>query len=215
VLKGEQVVSGLPSDGLPPFDFDAAKQHVTARMNREPLPRDIVSYALYPRVLDDYFAFRNRCSDVSLLPTLVYFYGIEEGQEVWVELERGKTLVISLEARSEPDEEGMVTVYFKLNGQNRQVQVLDRSLEGEVETRRRADPAVPGEVGSPMPGRVIAFHVGEDADVAEGDPMLTLEAMKMETIVRAPIAGRVRELCTDMGAMVQANDLLVVLDQPS
>ena len=212
ILKGLPVLTGRPSDGLEPFDFEAAKQHCVARMNRPPLDRDVVSYALYPRVLDDYFAFRNRCSDVSLLPTPVYFYGLETGQEVWIELELGKTLVVSLEARSEPDEQGCVTVYFKLNGQNRQIVVADRSLEGEVETRRRADAGKPGEVGSPMPGRVIALHVGEDEEVGEGEPVLTLEAMKMETIVRAPVSGTVRELCTDVGASVESGDLLIVMD---
>jgi pyruvate carboxylase len=212
VLKGQPILSGRPSDGMAPFDFDAAREHVTARMNRPTKDRDVVSYALYPRVLDDYFAFRNRHSDVSLLPTPVYFYGLDMGQEVWIEIERGKTLLVSLEARSEPDDQGMVTVYFKLNGQNRQVVVPDRSLEGEVETRRRADAAKPGEVGSPMPGTVIALHVAEGAEVAEGDPVLTLEAMKMETIVRAPVAGIVHQLHTDVGVSVQAEDLLIVLD---
>ncbi|MFT4513221.1 MAG: pyruvate carboxylase [Planctomycetota bacterium] len=212
VLKGEPVLTGRPSDGMEPFDFKAAKEHCVARMNRAPQDRDVVSYALYPRVLDDYFAFRNRCSDVSLLPTPVYFYGLDVGQEVWIELERGKALLVSLDARSEPDEEGMVTVYFKLNGQNRQVVVPDRSLEGEVVTRRRADASKPGDVGSPMPGRVIVLHVAEGAEVAEGDPVLTLEAMKMETIVRATCSGTVRELCTDVGAAVKADDLLVVLE---
>ena len=120
--------------------------------------------------------------------------------------------MVSLEARSEPDEQGHVTVYFKLNGQSRQIVVADRSIEGEVETRRRADPGVTGEVGAPMPGRVLSLHVGEGEQVAEGDPLLTLEAMKMETVVRAPASGTVRELCTDVGAAIQGEDLLVVLD---
>ena len=211
-LKGLPVLTGRPSDGMPAFDFDAAQRHCEERLNREVLPRDVVSYALYPRVLDDYFAFRNRCSDVSLLPTPVYFYGLDTGQEVWIELERGKSLLVSLEALSEPDEHGHVTVYFKLNGQNRQIVVADRSLEGEVETRRRADPAVPGEVGAPMPGRVITLHVSEDEAVVEGAPLLTLEAMKMETVVRAPLDGTVRELCVDVGQAVEGGDLLVTLD---
>src|SRR5690606_6184866 len=133
-------------DGMPAFDFAAAAEHVEQRTGRKPANRDLLSYALYPRVLDDFFAFRKRCGDVSLLPTPVYFYGLEMGQEVWVEIEAGKTLVVSLEAMGEPDEEGNVTVYFKLNGQNRQVLVRDRSLVGEADTRRRADAALPGEV---------------------------------------------------------------------
>lgn len=212
VLKGLPMLQGRPSDGMAPFDFQKAAQHVADRTGREALPRDVVSHALYPRVMDDFFAFQNRCGDVSLLPTPVYFYGLDMGQEVWVELEPGKTLVVSLEARSEPDEDGNVTVYWKLNGQNRQVVVADRSLQKEGEQRRRADPAVAGEVGAPMPGRVIVLHVREGQAVAEGEPLLTLEAMKMETIVRAPMAGVVRELCTDVKAAVKAQDLLVVVD---
>lgn len=212
VLKGLPVVQGRPSDGMAPFDFDKAALHVADRTGREPAMRDVVSYALYPRVMDDFFAFQNRCGDVSLLATPTYFYGIDVGQEVWIELEPGKTLVVSLDARSEPDEEGNVTIYFKLNGQNRQVVVPDRSLVKDVEARRRADPAVPGEVGAPMPGRVIGLLVGEGQQVAAGEPLLTLEAMKMETVVRAPVAGTVRELCTDVKAQVRAQDLLVVID---
>ncbi len=212
VLKGLPVLEGRPSDGLPPFDMAAGRAHVEQRTGREAATHEVVSYALYPRVLDDFFAFQNRCGDVSLLPTPVYFYGLEMGQEVWVEIEPGKTLVISFEARGEPDEEGHVTVYFKLNGQSRQIVVRDRSLVGETDSRRRADEAVPGEVGAPMPGRVIALHVGEGAQVAAGDPLLTLEAMKMETVVRSPLAGTVRELCVDEKQQVRAQDLLVRIE---
>jgi pyruvate carboxylase len=212
VLKGLPTLDGRPSDGLPPFDLGKATQHVADRTGREPVRREVISYALYPRVLDDFFAFQKRCGDVSLLPTPVYFYGLEMGQEVWVEIEPGKTLVVSLEAMGEPDDEGHVTVYFKLNGQNRMVTVPDRSLAKETEARRRADPAVKGEVGAPLPGRVIGVNCREGQAVAEGEPLLTLEAMKMETVVRAPIAGTVRELCTDVKAQVRAQDLLLVLD---
>ncbi|HEU4419253.1 MAG TPA: pyruvate carboxylase [Planctomycetota bacterium] len=212
VLKGLPVLQGRPSDGLPPFDFVQATRHVTERMGVEPAMRDVVSYALYPRVLDDFFAFQNRYGDVSILPTPAYFYGLEKGQEVWIEIEPGKTLVVSLEAKGEPDAEGDVTVYFKLNGQNRQVTVPDRSLVKDAEARRRADPAAAGEVGAPMPGRVIVLHCREGQNVPAGEPLLTLEAMKMETIVRAPVAGTVRELCTDVKSQVKTQDLLVVID---
>jgi pyruvate carboxylase len=212
VLKGLPTLEGRPSDGMAAFDFKKAAEHIEQRTGVPPEPRDVVSYALYPRVLDDFFAFQSRCGDVSLLPTPVYFYGLDMGQEVWIEIEPGKTLVVSLEAKSEPDEEGHVSVYFKLNGQSRRIAVPDRSLTKDVETRRRADPAQPGDVGAPMPGRVIVLHCREGAAVAAGEPLLTLEAMKMETIVRAPVAGTVRELCTDVKAQVKAQDLLVVID---
>jgi pyruvate carboxylase len=211
VLKGLPALEGRPSDGLEPYDFEAAARHVAARTGREPAFRDVVSYALYPRVLDDFFAFQNQCGDVSILPTPVYFYGLQAGQEVWVEIEPGKTLVISLEAVGDADAEGNVTVFFKLNGQSRHVTVADKSKVVEADARRRADPAQPGDVGAPMPGRVIALAVREGAAVQAGEPLLTLEAMKMETVVRAPVAGTVRELCTDVKAAVKGGDLLVVL----
>lgn len=212
VLKGLPTLAGRPSDGLPPFDFDTAARHVSARTGQPASSRDVVSYALYPRVLDDFFTFQSRCGDVSLLPTPIYFYGLEPGQEVWVEIEEGKTLVISLEACGDPDEEGHVTVFFKLNGQSRQITVADRSRIKEGETRRKADPQQIGEVGAPMPGRVIALHCREGATVVAGEPLLALEAMKMETVVRAPVGGTVREICTDLRAQVRSQDLLVVLD---
>jgi pyruvate carboxylase len=211
VLKGLPVVVGRPSDGLAPFDFDAATAQLAERLGREPARREVVSHALYARVMDEFFAFQTRCGDVSLLPTPVYFYGLDIGQEVWIELEPGKTLVVQLDAKGEPDADGNVTVYFRLNGQHRQVVVVDRALAKDTEQFRRADVAAPGQVGAPMPGRVIALHVREGQAVAAGEPLLTREARKMETIVRAPIDGEVRELCTDVKAAVKAQELLVVL----
>jgi pyruvate carboxylase len=211
VLKGLPVLTGRPSEGLLPFNFEQAALHVAARTGQRPAVRDVISYALYPRVMDDFFTFQNQCGDVSILPTPVYFYGLQLGQEVWVEIEAGKTLVLLLEAISEPDADGNVTVFFKLNGQNRNVTVLDRSQVKEGDLRRKADPANSCDVGAPMPGRVIAINALEGAMVQAGEPLLTLEAMKMETIVRAPLSGTVRELCTSLKAAVKGGDLLVVL----
>jgi pyruvate carboxylase len=212
VLKGLPVLDGRPSEGLPEFDFDAAATRFQGRGGRAAAQRELVSMALYPRVMDDHLTFSSRCGDVSILPTPVYFYGLEPGQEVWVEIEPGKTLVVSLEALGEPDDEGMVTVYFKLNGQNRTIAVPDRSLVKEVASRRKADADTPGEVGAPMPGTVIGLHCREGGEVVAGEPLLTLEAMKMETVVRAPVIGTVREICTDLKAHVHAHDLLVVVE---
>jgi pyruvate carboxylase len=215
VLKGQPVGKGRAGAAMPAFDFEAARKHLERISERQVENCDVVSYALYPRVVDEFMRFRNQCGDVSILPTPVYFYGLEIGQEVWIEIEPGKTLVVALEAIGEPDDEGKVRVYFKLNGQNRNVMVLDQSRAADVETRRQADPARPGQVGAPMPGRVIGVHVEEGAMVQEGDPLLTLEAMKMETVVRAPVAGEVHELCTDVGQQIQGGDLLVIVAQQS
>ncbi|MFO1053539.1 MAG: pyruvate carboxylase [Planctomycetota bacterium] len=211
VLKGLPVVHGNPSDDMPPLDLDQLGEKLQKRFSRPFAPHEVVSAALYPRVMDEFFRFRDRFGDVSILDTPIYFHGLEQGREVWVELEEGKTLVVRLDAVSEPAEDGSVTVYFTLNGQARPMTVIDRSLAKPEESGRKADPANADQVGAPMPGKVIAVKVKAGDEVKEGDPLITLEAMKMETIVRAPRAGRIAELVAAEGKPVQARDLLAVL----
>ncbi|MCC6784820.1 MAG: pyruvate carboxylase [Planctomycetes bacterium] len=211
VLKGLPVLSGNPSDELPPLDLEKLGETLQKRFNRPFAAHEVVSHALYPRVMDEFFRFRDRFGDVSILDTPSYFYGLEIGREVWVELEEGKTLVIRLDAVSEAAEDGSRTVYFTLNGQARPMTVVDRSLAKADEGGRKADPANADHVGAPMPGKVIAVAVKSGDDVKEGDPLVTLEAMKMETIVRAPRTGKIAELVAAPGRPVQARDLLLVL----
>ncbi|MBK8975742.1 MAG: pyruvate carboxylase [Planctomycetes bacterium] len=211
VLKGLPALQRRPSDELPPLDFEALGEQVRTFAGRALEPHELVSYALYPRVMADFIKFRKRYGDVSILDTPSYFYGLEPGRDVWVDLEAGKTLVIRLDAVSEPNDDGSRTVYFILNGQARPITVADRALTPETPTGREADPAAPGQVGSPMPGKVIGTAVKAGQTVAEGDPLLTLEAMKMETIVRAPIAGVVEEIAVAEGATVKARQLLAIV----
>ena len=212
VLKGLPGLEGSPSVKLEPLDLEDLGEQLEPRLGRPPTPDEVVSAALYPRVFGDYIDFFNRYGDVSILSTPVFFYGLELGQEVWVELEAGKTLVISLSAVSDPHADGTRVVYFTLNGQGRQVTVPDRSIAVDVEARRQADVGNPGEVGAPMPGTVIALHCHEGQKVTEGDALLDLEAMKMETIVRSPVDGTVTDVLVNLGDGVQRGDLMVALE---
>jgi pyruvate carboxylase len=211
------VLHGLPGDdgrsggSLPALDLEGLGARLEKRFGRAMAPHEVVSAALYPRVLDEFFAFRNRYGDVSILDTPSYFYGMEPGDDVWVELEEGKTLVVRFDAVSEPNEDGTRTVYFTLNGQGRPVTVVDRSVAAEDGGSRKAEPSNPDHVGAPMPGKVIATAVQAGDVVAEGDPLVTLEAMKMETVVRAHRSGTVAELLTAEGRSVQGGDLLLLL----
>ncbi len=212
ILKGLPIVKGLPSDGLPPIDLQKLGEELSKRHGRPIARHEAVSAALYPRVLDDYWTQLARYEDVSILDTPTYFYGIETGQEVWVELEPGKTLVLSLSAVGEANDEGIRTVYFEVNGHARQVPVRDRSLASAVQERRKADRADQRQLGASMPGTVIALQAKPGQKVEAGAPLMTLEAMKMETVVRAPRAGIVKELVPALRSAVQAGDLLAVLD---
>jgi pyruvate carboxylase len=212
VLKGMPRVVGLPGKSLPPLDLEERRQSLTAKLGREATKAEAVSHALYPRVLDDFFEARAKYEDVSILDTPTYFYGLEVGQERWVDLEPGKTLVLSLEAVSDAAPDGNRTVFFVLNGHGRQVTVKDKSLVSQVAERRTAEKGNPAHIGASMPGVVIGMYAVVGAKVEAGSPLLTLEAMKMETVVRAHRAGTVKELPVAVKARVQAGDLLVVLE---
>jgi pyruvate carboxylase len=211
VLKGLPVLKGRAGASLPPLDLEALREKLSQGIGR-PVRRDeTLSAALYPRVMDEYFDVSARFEDVSILDTPLYFYGLEVGQEAWVDIEPGKTLVILLSAVGEPDENGMRTVYFALNGHGRQVSVRDRARAPAVREARKAEKGNTDELGASMPGTVIALHVKAGDAVAAGAPLLTLEAMKMETVVRAPRAAKVKEVVPGLKSRVQAGDLLAVL----
>ena len=211
VLKGLPVVEGRPGASLPAMDLEALRSRLSERTGRPARRDEALSAALYPRVMDEFLDAYARFEDVSILDTPLYFYGLEVGQEVWVDIEPGKTLVISLSAVGEPDENGMRTVYFELNGHGRQVVVRDRARAPAVQEARKAEKGNADQVGASMPGTVIALHTKVGERVPAGAPLLTLEAMKMETVVRAPRAATVKELVPSLKGKVQAGDLLAVL----
>jgi pyruvate carboxylase len=212
ILKGMPTVKGRPSAGLKPVNLEALAAELSKKHERPIRRHEAVSAALYPRVMDEFWTQLARFEDVSILESPVYFYGVEPGQEIWVDLEPGKTLVITLDAVGEPDENGMRTVYFELNGHGRQVLVRDRSRASTVQARRKAERGNPQHVGASMPGTVIHLHVKPADRVETGAPLVTLEAMKMEMVVRAPRPGVVKELVAALKSAVQSGDLLAVLD---
>src|SRR3989454_250995 len=212
ILKGQPILTGRPSDGLPAVDLEKLAADLSKKHGRRTARHEAISAALYPRALDAYWVHLSPYQDVSILDSPTYFYGLDPGQEVWVDLEPGKTLVISLSAVGEANEDGWRTVYFEVNGHGRQVAVRDRSRASAAVERRKADKGDPKQIGATMPGMVIALHVKVGQAVEAGAPVMTLEAMKMETVVRAGKAGTVKEVLPALRATVQAGDLLAVLD---
>ncbi len=143
------------------------------------------------------------------LPTPTFFYGMKTNEEIAVDLEPGKTLVIRLQAISETNEEGEVKLFYELNGQPRVIRVPDRSAAAKGRAEK-ADPANPAHVGAPMPGSVASVAVSEGQRVRAGDLLLTLEAMKMETSIHAERDGESSALPRPAGTQVEAKDLLLV-----
>ncbi len=210
VLKGSTPLATRPGAALPPVDLVAERERIQQKLPRPVTDADLASYLMYPRVWLDYAAERVQYGDVSILPTPVFFYGMEPGREISVDLERGKTLIVRYVASSEPHEDGTRTVFFELNGQPRSVRVPDRSQVPKQPPQRQADLGNTKHVGAPMPGTVATVSVVAGQKVARGDPLVTLEAMKMETAVRAEGDGAVAEVLARPGMRVDAKDLLIV-----
>ena len=211
VLKGAAPRRRRAGEELPPADFGQLRIEANARAARPVTDQQFASYLMYPTVFTDYAADRRRFSDVAILPTPVFFYGMQPGQEISVDLERGKTLIVRYVTQSEPHEDGTRTVFFELNGQPRSVRVSDRSQKPKRPPQRKVDAGNPRHIGAPMPGTVATINVAVGQRVARGDVVTTLEAMKMEAAVRAEIDGEVAEVLVQPAMQVDAKDLLVVL----
>ncbi len=176
------------------------------------MPDEVVSYLLYPDVFLKFARQRQVHGDMEVLPTPQFFFGMERGEEIAVDLEPGKTLVIKFLTVGEPHPEGFRTVFFELNGQPREVNIRDKSLQVTAAVQPKADPNFPGHVGAPIPGVVTSVAVELHEPVAKGDKLLVMEAMKMQTTVYAPVAGKVVQKPVHPGQHVEAKDLLLVIE---
>jgi pyruvate carboxylase len=211
VLKGAPPLTQRPGATLPAADLEKERARIQELLPRPVTDEDLASYLMYPKVWIEYARERALYGDPAILPTPVFFYGMEPGEEISVDLERGKTLIVRYVAGSEPHEDGTRTVFFELNGQPRSVRVPDRSRVVAQAAPRKVEPGNLRHVGAPMPGVVAIVKASVGAKVTRGELLLTLEAMKMETAVRAENDGEIAEVIARPGLMVDAKDLLVVL----
>ena len=212
VLKGEKPMTTRPGAAMQPVDLEATRASVSAELGFEIDDEDLCGYLMYPKVFSDYIKRHAEYGPVRTLPTPVYFYGMEPGQEIAAEIDPGKTLEIRLVAVGETNEEGQVRVFFELNGQPRAVRVPNRKVTASAIHRPVAKDGDPNHVGAPMPGVVatVAVHAGQE--IKDGDLLLTIEAMKMETGIYADRDAKVTAVHVSAGAQIDAKDLLVELE---
>jgi pyruvate carboxylase len=209
-LKGENPYDGRPGASLEPIDLEAARAEAEELMPGITVDdEDLCSYLMYPKVYLDYMGRRRTYGPVRELPTSVFFYGMEVGQELFIEIEAGKTLVLRLLAVGETDDEGLVRVFFELNGQPRSARVPNRAMGAAQARHPKAEESNPNHVAAPMPGVIAAIAVEAGKKVAKGDMLLTIEAMKMETALHAERGGTVARVYVQAGAQIDAKDLLI------
>jgi pyruvate carboxylase len=212
VLKGAKTIDGRPGASMPPFDWAGAQREMENLAGTEVARRDVVSYALYPKVMREYMEHRALHGDTSVLPTPTFFYGLRVGEEAWIDIEPGKTLIVKLLSIGDLEADGARVLTFELNGQPRSMRVGDDGAKVTGPKRRKAT-GKGGEVGAPMPGRVIDLVTKVGEHVKAGQKLLVTEAMKLETVVKAPVTGIVKEIVSGAGESVEAGDLLVVIEE--
>ncbi|NNE59043.1 MAG: pyruvate carboxylase [Hellea sp.] len=210
VLKGEKPFTVRPGEKLKPVNLDEVRNELVKELEGYPADDDDLSaYLIYPKVFLDYMGRRRTYGPVWSLPTPVFFWGMNIGEEISVEIDPGKTLEIRLVAISNTREDGEVKVFFELNGQPRSIMVPDRSVQGLTQKRRQKEAGNKKQVGAPMPGSISTIAIAEGDAVKAGDLVLTIEAMKMETAIHADSSGKIKAIHVVPGDQIDAKDLLV------
>jgi pyruvate carboxylase len=211
VLKGIPPLTERPGATIAAVDLEAARNDVQLKIGRAVTDNQLASYLMYPQVFVDYARDRETFGDLAILPTQVFFYGPEPGEEILVDIERGKTLIIRYLTTSDAHEDGTRTVFFELNGEPRAIRVRDQKQMPMRALARQAEAGNTRHVAAPMPGKVISVVVKVGDTVTRGSILVTLEAMKMEASVCADMGGTVAEVLVQPGIEVDAKTLLVVL----
>ncbi|MCL4747719.1 MAG: pyruvate carboxylase [Burkholderiaceae bacterium] len=208
VLRGDPPKPYRPGDEMPAVDLAAKREEVEKAIGRHATDTDLASALMYPKVFREFAEHQRHYGDVSVVPTPTFFYGMVEREEIAVEIDPGKTLVVRLQGTSPADEDGIVRVFFELNGQPRTMRVEKAGMK-TAPRRAQADPDNPAHVAAPMPGMIVTVSVKPGQVIRAGDPLVSIEAMKMESQIRAERDATVKSVHVRSGETVAAHDLLI------
>ena len=211
ILKGKTPVLGRPGDTLAPVDFGKVKNELET-MGAPTTEEAVSSYCLYPKVFTDWVKFIDQYGDVSVLDTPTFFFGLTPGEEVNVEIEPGKILVIRLIHVGAANDDGIRTVSFELNGLPREIDLKDKNVKATGISRKKADKNNPGEIAATLSGSVVKVFVDKGQRVAKGDPLVVTEAMKMETTIVSPLSGIVAQVNVGPASRIESGDCLLEID---
>lgn len=212
ILKGEEPITCRPGELMTPVDFEKERAALEERLGHPVDDKALLSHILYPNVYPEFDKHCQDYSDTSVIPTPIFFYGMEAGQETAFDIEPGKTLILMLNSIGKRHPDGTRTVSFELNGNTRSVLIRDKSVKSGVVVRDKADRTNPNHVGAPMPGKVFKVNVKPGYVVKAGDVLMVTEAMKMETNIKSKIDGVVVDVRFNKGDSVEKDDLVVVME---
>lgn len=216
VLRGEKPYTDRPNAHLEPIDFDkefeAFKKEFDQGMDRKWEVTDFLSYKLYPKVFTDLYNHYVKYGKVMQIPTKNFFYGMQPGEEIIVELDKGKTLLIELVSITEANEDGEKEVFFKINGQTRSILIKDHSIDVEKIVHQKVDKNNPKQVGAPLQGSLASIMVKEGDTVDKNQPLFVIEAMKMGTTITSNTSGKIKKIYLSEGTMLHSDDLVIEME---
>jgi len=211
ILKDKHPFTDRPNKHLPAIDFDTEFDAFLQKFGTDLKLTDFLSYKFYPKVFEEYLSFYRKYGDVSVIPTPLFLYGMKLGNDVTIEIAKGKTLLIRLVSLGPVDDHGNRTVFFRLNGQTRNVEVRDKSIKVERKENKKANKDNEKQIGAPLQGLLSKVLVAKNDKVKKNQQLFIIEAMKMETIITAPVDGEIAYLELPGGTLVNTNDLVVEL----
>lgn len=212
VLKDERPMTERANAQLTPVDFEAELATFEEAFPHSDGFLDFLSYKLYPKVYEQYYNHKLVYGEVWYIPTLPFFFGLKEGEEVIVEIDKGKKILVKLLHKTEPNEAGLRNVHFLLNGHIRTLEVKDTSIKVEEKVHVKASENDENEIGAPLQGLLSKIFVKVGDAVKKNTPLFVIEAMKMETTITATKSAKVTHLELKEGTMVDANDLVLKLE---
>lgn len=212
ILKDKHPFNDRPNKHLPPIDFDKEFEAFKEKYGEDLNLCDFLSYKFYPKVFEDYIKFYREYGDVSVVPTPLFFYGMKVGEDTTIEIAKGKTLLIRLLSIGPVDDRGNRTVFFKLNGQTRNVEVRDKAIKAVRIENKKAEKGNEHQIGAPLQGMLSKLLVKKGDIVKKNQQLFIIEAMKMETIITAPFDGTVTNIELGAGTLVNTNDLVAELN---
>ena len=209
ILKDQKPYTDRPNEHMEPVDFDKEMKSFEKEFGKHKTELDFLSYKLYPKVYRDFHDFNEVNGDVWVIPTPTFFYGMKQNEEIMVEISAGKNMIVKYLNTTAPDDEGNCQVYFKLNGQNRHIQLKNEKLNIETKSNRKV--SAENEIGAPLQGKLTQVLVKVGDKVKKNTPLFLIEAMKMESTVVAPSDGEIAEVVLGDNQMVHQDDVVVVM----
>ncbi|BAS46419.1 pyruvate carboxylase [Staphylococcus schleiferi] len=215
ILKGQAPLTERSGEYLEPIDFDALREELQEKQQEKVTEQDLISYALYPKVYEQYVKTYEQFGNVAILDTPTFFFGMRDNEKIEIEIDKGKILIIQLKTITNPDENGVRTVFFDMNGQARRIQVKDENIQASHLAKPKADKTDSSHIGAQMPGTIIEVKVAEGEQVEAGQSLIISEAMKMETTIQAPFKGTIKKVHVSANDSIESQDLLIEIEAES